>query len=296
MTDASAPHPPSGEQKIQRRSDAPFLAGLAILGGSYLLLIVATLAADAWFTSADDILRVFASPEIRFATKLSLISSTLTTILALWTAVPIGYLLSRFNFWGKGLIDAVLDIPIVLPPLVIGVSLLIVFQTPPGQWLEGLARQATEWWTGRPSRNGIVFAAPGVVLAQFMVAAAFAVRTMRTTFDEISPRKEQVAWTLGCSRAQAFFRVVMPEAAGGVLAAATLTWARALGEFGPILVFAGSTRFRTEVLPTSVFLLLSVGDLEEAVAVSLFMVIVAIVVLVIVRMLGGRNLDGTLRR
>ena len=94
------------------------------------------------------------------------------------------------------------------------------------------------------------------------------------------------AWTLGCSRAQAFWRVVLPEARRGLLAAGTLAWARALGDFGPVLVFAGATRFRTEVLPTTIYLELSVGNLEAAVAVALFMVLLAGLVLTLVRVAG----------
>jgi molybdate transport system permease protein len=124
-----------------------------------------------------------------------------------------------------------------------------------------------------------------------MVACAFAVRTMRATFDQIDNRREQVALTLGCSRAQAFSRVVLPEAYRGMLTAATLAWARALGEFGPLLVFAGATRNKTEVLSTTVFLELSVGDLEAAVAVSLIMVVGAVIVLVIARLWGSHSLS-----
>ena len=88
----------------------------------------------------------------------------------------------------------------------------------------------------------------GIVLAQFPVAAVFAIRTLRGTFDQISPRYEAVALTLGCNRGQAFTRVVLPQAGRGMLTAGTLAWARALGEFGPVLVFAGATRGRTEDL------------------------------------------------
>ena len=114
--------------------------------------------------------------------------------------------------------DAVLDIPIVLPPLVIGISLLILFQTPPGKAIERVLP--------------FTYAVPGVVLAQFAVACAFAVRTMLVTFDQISPRGEQVAMTLGCNRAGAFWRVALPESRRGILTAATLAWARALGNSG----------------------------------------------------------------
>ena len=125
-----------------------------------------------------------------------------------------------------------------------------------------------------------------------MVACAFAIRTLRVSFDQINPRQEQVALTLGCSRSQAFWKVVLPEARRGMISAATIAWARALGEFGPILVFAGTTRMKTEVLASTVFLELSTGDIEAAVAVSLLMVCAAVVVLVIVRSCGGQRTIG----
>ena len=210
-------------------------------------------------------------PEIRYAIKLSLISCTITAILSLWTAIPIGYLLSRYQFRGHNLIDAIVDIPIVLPPLVVGLSLLILFQFVP-----------------RGLHDRVVYEIPAVVLAQTMVAAAFAVRTMRATFDQIDSRREEVALTLGCTRFQAFTRVVLPEARRGILTAATLAWARALGEFGPLLIFAGATRMKTEVLSTTIFLEMNVGDTAAAVAVSLIMVTGAMIVLIIARLWGNR--------
>ena len=166
-----------------------------------------------------------------------------------------------------------LDIPIVLPPLVVGLSLLILFQYLPVA-----------------VRNAVVYQKPAVILAQFTVACAFAVRIMRSTFDQIDVRREQVALTLGCTRAQAFGRVVLPETKRGMLTAATLAWARSLGEFGPLLVFAGTTRRKTEVLSSSVYLELTIGNLEGAVAVSLIMVFAAVAVLVIARLWGSRSL------
>jgi molybdate transport system permease protein len=226
-----------------------------------------------WALVNNPIGRALAKPEIRWSIELSLYSCTITAILSLWVSVPLGYLVSRHEFPGRNLLDAFLDIPIVLPPLVVGLSLLILFQFAP-----------------RFLREAVVYQIPAVILAQFMVACAFAVRTMRATFDQIDSRREQVALTLGCSRAQAFSLVVLPEARRGMLTAGTLAWARALGEFGPLLVFAGTTRNKTEVLSTTVFLELSIGDLESAVAVSLIMVVAAVVILVIARMWGTRNL------
>ncbi len=271
---------PTGLQDFQpgehrAPSDVPFYIALCVLGGVYVFLIIGMLIADAAYTSPGDFRKVFASPEIRYALKLSLLSCCLTALLSLWVAVPIGYLLSRFRFPGRNLLDSVLDIPIVLPPLVIGLSLLIFFQTPLGKAIESVVP--------------VTYAIPSVILAQFMVACAFAVRTMRATFDQMDPRREQVALTLGCSRGQAFWRVAFPEARRGILTAGTLAWARALGEFGPILLFSGATRMRTEVLPTTVFLEVSVGNLEGAVAVSMLMVAAAVIVLVVVRIFGARG-------
>jgi molybdate transport system permease protein len=181
--------------------------------------------------------------------------------------------LSRHEFRGKRLLDAVLDIPIVLPPLVIGLSLLILFQFPPFRWIA----------------RDVVYQVPAVVLAQFSVACAFAVRTMKATFDHIDSRCEDVAVTLGCTQAQAFGWVLLPAANRGMLTAFTLAWARSLGEFGPLLIFAGATRMKTEVLSTTVFLEMNVGDIEAAVAVSFIMVTAAIVILILTRMLGGNE-------
>lgn len=259
---------------LRVRSDVPFFATMIALGASYVALIVGLLVADATFATWDDITKMLASEETRYAIWLSLLSCTIATVLSLWVAVPIGYLMSRFEFRGKSVLNAILDVPIVLPPLVIGISLLILFKLPPGQFVEDHIGRVTHM-------------IPAVIIAQFAVACAFAVRTMIATFERIDRRREQVAMTLGCSRSQAFFSVVLPEARPGVLTAATLAWARALGEFGPIVVFAGTFRMRTEVMPTTIFLEFSVGNLAGATAISLIMVTIAAVVLIVARRFGG---------
>ncbi|HYH68598.1 MAG TPA: ABC transporter permease [Urbifossiella sp.] len=253
----------------------PFYVALGLLGGLYVGLVAAMLIADLAYTSPGAVGRALASPEVRAAVWLTLLSCSASAVLSLWVGVPLGYLLARTRFPGKAVVDLLVDVPIVLPPLVVGLSLLILFQTPPGLALQ--------------QHLTVTYAVPAVVLAQFTVAAAFAVRTMRVTFEQISPRTEDVAMTLGCSRGRAFWLVTLPEARRGVLAAGTLAWARSLGEFGPILVFAGATRMRTEVLSTTVFLELSVGDLEAALAVSVLMIAVAVAVLVLTRALGLRE-------
>lgn len=169
------------------KSDIPFFVGLGVLGGFYVVLIAAMLLADVNYAHLGDFSRILADANIRYAIRLSLISCTITTILALWVAVPIAYLMSRTDFRGKHVLDGFLDIPLILPPLVVGLCLLILFR-------QTLLRSLDD-------RFPIAFHIPAVILAQFTVAAALAVRTLRATFDELSPRQEQVALTLGCSRA-----------------------------------------------------------------------------------------------
>jgi molybdate transport system permease protein len=262
-------------------SDLPFFLVMGGIGGIYILLIVGLLVADIAYTSPEHFAAALAKPEIQYAVRLTLVTCTISALLSIWVATPLGYLLSRFHFPGRWLLDTAIDIPVVLPPLVIGLSLLILFHLPvAGTNLEELFQQKLGL--------RITYAEPAVVLAQFAVACAFAVQTMRVTFDQIDTRAEQVALTLGAKRSQAFFEITLPQAWRGIVAATTIAWARSLGEFGPILVFAGATRMRTEVLSTTVFLELSVGQLEAAVAVSLLMVVAAMAVLGIVRLLGAK--------
>lgn len=267
------------ERRRRRRSDVVFFLIMGGLSASFLLLIVLLIAADLMFTSFGEFKAALLKPEIQAAFRLTIVSCTLAALLSIWVATPLGYLLSRYRFRGRAAIDTLVDIPIVLPPLVLGLSLLILFHYELGDW-------QLERWLRDSVGFPVSFRWPAVVLAQFSVACAFAVRTMRVTFDQIDPRAEDVARTLGCSRGQAFLHVALPQAWRGMIAATTIAWARALGEFGPILVFAGATRMRTEVLSTTVFLELSIGQLDAAVAVSLLMVLMAVIVLLILRVLG----------
>jgi molybdate transport system permease protein len=274
-------------------SDTCFYIVICVIGATYVLLILSMLVADVvymvdqtlrsaartpdpWLAmlTANPVVTALADPKIQYSIWLSMISCTLSAIFSVFVAVPLGYLMSRHRFFGQSLLDAFLDIPIVLPPLVVGLSLLILFQFPPFRWIA----------------RDVVYQVPAVILAQFSVACAFAVRTMKSTFDHIDPRCEQVALSLGCSRLQAFGWVVLPEANRGMMTAFTLAWARSLGEFGPLLIFAGATRMKTEVLSTSVFLEMNVGNLEAAVAVSLIMVFAAVIVLIVTRLFGSRDL------
>jgi len=275
-------NPPQSEpstRTFRHRSDFPFLAAMWGLGGSYVLLVLLLIIADAVRTSPRHLGEALLKPEIQAAVLLTLKTCTLSAILSLWVALPLAYLLSRQHFPGRFLIDILVDIPLVLPPLVLGLSLLMLFHLSLDGWkLESWLRASFEF--------PVTYHVPSIVLAQFVVTASFAIRTLRVTFDRIDPRAEDVARTLGCSRGQAFFRVCLPQAVPGMLTAFTIAWARALGEFGPILVFSGTTPFRTEVLSTAIYLELGIGHLESAIAISLLMIALAVLVLVILRCLG----------
>lgn len=274
---------PSPPTRRSRLGDRCFAAGFVVIGLGYLSLIVLLIVADLLSTSAGGFVAALSSPEIRYAAVLSLATATVSAVLSVWVATPIGYVMSRGvgkpgrvaasanNRRLYALVDAVLDVPIVLPPLVVGVSLLLLFRFPPFAWIS----------------ETVVYEVPAIILAQFVVACAFAIRTMRATFEQISERQERVAMTLGATRATAFWTVLLPQAKTGLLTAATISWARSLGEFGPVLIFASSTRMRTEVLPTSVYLEIQAGNLQGALAVSLLMIALSVGVLVMTRLLGA---------
>ena len=271
-----------------------FVVSFVLIGSTYLFLILGMLIADVAYVFSQSMSKARGSshfwvsmisdnpiavslrePKIQYSIWLSMISCTLAAILSVVFAIPLGYILSRIPFRGRDFVDAFLDIPIVLPPLIVGLSLLILFQFAPFKWVA----------------RSIVYQIPAVILAQWAVSCAYAARTMKVTFDQINPRCEQVAISLGCTRFQAFSWVTFPEARLGLITAFTLSWARSLGEFGPLLIFAGATRMKTEVLSTSVFLEMNVGNIEGAVAVSLLMIFASVVVLMITRWATNQSVD-----
>ncbi|MCL4458517.1 MAG: ABC transporter permease [Chloroflexi bacterium] len=251
---------------------------LATVGSLVFLgaFIVALLLSMAWYTNPQTIRTILASPELAFAIKLSVITATLSTILSITLAIPAAYTLSRYTFWGKHIVDVLLDIPLVLPPISLGVALLVFFNTPMGTAIE---------------RSGLrfVFEQPGIILAQFAVVSSFAVRMMKATFDSIGPRYENVARTLGCSQTRAFFAVTLPLAKNGLLAALVLTWARAMGEFGATVTFVGATKMKTEIMSIAIFLSLSSANVEQAVALVYVLITVAAMALIILRYVGGES-------
>ena len=225
--------------------------------------------------------KALAAPEIQFAIRLSLYTSLISTAFCIVIAIPVAYVLARVDIPMKSLFNTLLDLPLALPPVVSGLCLLIIFGTTAfGAWLEGI---------GLP----FVFTVKGIIMAQIFVNIPFMIRVMKSTILSVNPRLEFIARTLGCTPAQAFWKITLPLSKNGIIAGIVTTWARALGEFGAALMLAGSTRFRTETLPISLFLNMSTGDLEGAMAAANLLIIISIISLYIFNKFGGDFIGGT---
>ena len=245
---------------------------LVILAIFIVGIIVSMLAYTEW----DTFVSALFSEEILFAVRLSLTTATVAAVISLLIAVPVAYTISRNDFPGKDIVDSLLDLPIVISPIALGAALLVFFNTPVGAAVDDNIVK-------------FVFAVPGIILAQITVVSALAIRLLKSTFDSIDPRYEQVSRTLGCSKLEAFFRVTLPLAKDGLIASGILTWARAVGEFGATVTLAGATAMKTETLPTAIFLSLASADVEKAIAVIFILVIISIVALLAVRKIIGRR-------
>jgi molybdate transport system permease protein len=256
----------------KRLFTAATLGCLIALVGFYLLTILSL----AVFVDWEILLTTLASREILFAIKLSLFTATISACLAMVFAIPASYALSKTEFWGKNVVDTLLDIPIVVSPVAFGSALLIFFNTSLGTFIE------THFLR-------FVFEVPGIILAQFGVATALAVRLMKSTFDSIGDRYEIVARTLGCNAWKAFFTVTLPVAKNGLVAAGILAWARAVGEYGATVTLAGATQMKTETLPIAIYLNVAAAEVDRAVAVTFILIGLSAFSLIALRRLTGRG-------
>ena len=243
----------------------------------FVTIIAMLIIADILYIDKQAVIEVLKADFVRDSLWVSVWTSFTATAISLLFAIPMGYALSRFRFPGRLLADTIVDLPIVFPPLVAGLTLLVFFsQTFIGSWIEdGLGFE-------------FVFQPKGIVLCQLFVSASFAIRSAKTAFDDVELRGEHVAMTLGCTRWGSFRYVALPLAKNGIIAGGILTWARAFGLFGPLMIFAGTFRGRTEVLSTTIYLELSAGNLEFALAIALLMIFIALISLMIIRAVGGK--------
>ncbi|MDR7279795.1 ABC transporter permease [Catenuloplanes atrovinosus] len=241
----------------------------ALLGLAFLVLPLAGLLIRApWGTLPERL----AEPSVLAALRLSLLTATLATVLCLLLGVPLAWLLARVEFRGRRLVRALVTVPLVLPPVVGGVALLLVFgrRGIVGQWLD--------------SAFGITlpFTTAGVVLAEAFVALPFLVIAVEGALRGADARYEEAAATLGAGRWTTFTHVTLPLVAPGIAAGAVLCWARALGEFGATITFAGNFPGRTQTMPLAVYLALE-RDVEAAIVLSLILLAVSVTILAALR-------------
>jgi molybdate transport system permease protein len=250
-------------------------ACVALLAGVLLLFILLPLAALLLHTPPAVLLASLGGETATSALKLSMETTAVALLLTLVFGTPAAYILARWQFPGRRLLDSLVDLPIVVPPAVAGVALLLAFGR------EGLF--ATEL-----SALGIQlsFSTPAVVLAQIFVASPFYVRSARAGFVSVDRVLEDASTTLGYGGWGTFRRVTVPLALPSLVAGGVLTWARALGEFGATIMFAGNLMGVTQTMPLAVYLGLESGDLDSAVALSVVLVVVSLVVSLVVRLIG----------
>jgi NifC-like ABC-type porter/molybdate ABC transporter, permease protein len=247
----------------------PSLVLIGLLGLPLLALV--------WRAIGKDFLGDVLSPTAISALKLSLVTSTFSVLIAIATGTPLAYILARWNFKGKTAFELLIDLPIVLPPSVAGLALLIAFgrQGVFGAWLSAIG-------------ISLPFTTAAVVVAQTFVSAPLFVRSARLGFAEIDKQLEEAATVEGANEFQVFRFIMAPLAGRALLTGLVLTWTRALGEFGATIMFAGNLEGKTQTMPLAIYLGFERG-LGVAVALSVMLVVVSILLLGVMRRLERRS-------
>ena len=255
------------------------LLAIAGLFALFLGLPVATLVARSIL---DGSLRVaLASPEVLDALWLSLVTTAISLVVTVVLGLPLAFVLARRRFWGRGLVEAVVDLPIVLPPSVAGLALLLVFSR------AGLLSAPFDFLG-----ISVPFTTVAVILAMVFVSAPFFIRSARTGIAGVDRDLEDAARVDGATELQLFRSVTIPLTGAALAAGLVMTWARSLGEFGATIMFAGNVQGRTQTLPLVVYSEFQGGDLDASIAAAAILVIAAFGVLVAVRVFHwGRVLD-----
>ena len=244
---------------------------LAIPVGALMIRALGT--GSAWDARTYDTLRQ--------ALGLSLATTALTMVIVIALGTPLAYLLARRRFPGAAAIEALVDLPIVLPPAVAGIALLVAFGRNGlvGQWL---------------AQGGVTvgFTTIAVVMAQVFVSAPFYVIAARGGFARVDRDVEAAAADLGATPGQVFRTVTLPLIAPSLISGAVLAWARALGEFGATIMFAGNFPGVTQTMPLAIYSRFGAGDLSTALLLSVVLLIASLIVLVGVRITGDRVRGG----
>jgi molybdate transport system permease protein len=218
------------------------------------------------------LLHELSQPQVLVALRLSLVCSLGAVAISLLVGVPLAFLLARIPFPGRNLVRALTTLPMVLPPVVGGVALLLAFGR------RGLAGQ----WLDRAFGITLPFTTAGAILAEAFVAMPFLVITTEAGLRAMDRRYEDAAATLGAGRWTTFRRVTLPLIAPSLGAGAALCWARALGEFGATITFAGNLPGATQTMPLAVYIALET-NLQAAIALSLVLLVISLAVLIVLR-------------
>jgi molybdate transport system permease protein len=247
----------------------PSLVLIGLLGLPLLALV--------WRAIGRDFLGDILSPTALSALRLSLLTSTASVLIAVATGTPLAYILARWNFKGKTAFELLIDLPVVLPPSVAGLALLIAFgrQGVFGAWLSAIGIT-------------LPFTTAAVVVAQTFVSAPLFVRSARVGFAGIDRQLEEAATVEGANEFQVFRFIMAPLAGRALLTGLVLTWTRALGEFGATVMFAGNLEGKTQTMPLAIYLGFERG-LGVAIALSVMLVVVSIVLLGVMRRLERRT-------
>jgi molybdate transport system permease protein len=253
-----------------------FRFGNFFMGILLVILITASISLVI-IRGVPDLKTSLQSAEIIFAIKLSIYTSIISTFLCILMAIPIAYYLARVKSRLSFIINTVLDVPLALPPIVSGVALLLLFGTT--QFGRNLASMGLQF----------VFTVKGIILAQYFVNVPYMVKVIYTAFSSVSTRMEFVARSLGYNQLETFVKITLPLAKSGIMAAIIITWAKALGEFGAVLMLAGATRLKTETLPLSLYLNMSTGELGLAMAAATILIVISVASLLVFEALGSRT-------
>ena len=263
---ASARRSAQRARAVQSRDAVPWPLGIpALLAALFLLVPLAGLLVRAPWRGLPGIL---ADSQVLEALRLSLLCASAATAASLVLGVPLAWVLARSRARGISVLRALVTLPLVLPPVVGGVALLLAFGR------QGILGRLLDQWTGIT----LPFTTAGVIVAETFVAMPFLIITVEGAFRAADRGYEEAAATLGASRLTVFRTVTLPLIGPSLLAGAVLCWARALGEFGATITFAGNFPGRTQTMPLAVYVALE-SDPEAAVALSLVLLVVSIVVL-----------------
>jgi molybdate/tungstate transport system permease protein len=240
----------------------PDLSGLplVLLGGLVFCYLAAPLIGLVLNLSGTDLANTWGDPQTRAAVTTSVITATVSTLIVGALGVPLAYLLARFRFPGRTIVNVLVFLPLVLPPVSAGILLLILYG-PYGTIGQLLSPHGVE----------LVDAASGIVLAQVFVSAPFVIVAARSAFEQIDAEYEEAAASMGASNWQLFWHVALPMARGGIIAGLTLGWMRALGEFGATVILA----YHPYSLPVLNWVNLSGTGLSTALPLALLALLIA---------------------